>query len=83
MDADVLISCLIYIFWCQTQMISVYSRNKGIGLAVPTVLEGTVFLDILHQSQFLPLFSCFNPLLVESSFSISFWILQSDKKKTL
>ncbi len=30
--AEMLISCLIFIFWCQIQMFSVYSKNKGIGL---------------------------------------------------
>ena len=47
MEADILISCLVYIFWRQTQMFSMYSKTKGskpIGLAVPIVLEGTVYL---------------------------------------
>ncbi len=39
---EMLISHLIFIFWCQTQMFSVYSKNKGIGLTVPIPLEGSV-----------------------------------------
>ncbi len=42
MKAEMLISCLIFIFWCQTQIFSVCSKNKEIGLAVPVVLEGIV-----------------------------------------
>ncbi len=38
-----LIYHLIFIFWCQTQMFSVYSKNKGIGLTVPILLEGSVY----------------------------------------
>ncbi len=41
-----LISHLIFIFWCQTQMFSVYSKNKGIGLTVPILLEGSVYMHI-------------------------------------
>ncbi len=41
--AEKLISRLIFIFWCQTQMFSVYSKNKGIGLNVPILLEGTEY----------------------------------------
>ncbi len=44
--AEMLISHLIFIFWCQTQMFSVYSKNKGIGLTVPILLEGTVYIYI-------------------------------------
>ncbi len=40
--AEMLISYLIFIFWCQTQMFSVYSKNNGIGLTVPILLEGSV-----------------------------------------
>ncbi len=40
--AEMLISHLIFIFWCQTQIFSVYSKNKGIGLTVPILLEGSV-----------------------------------------
>ncbi len=29
--------------WKQTQMFSVYSKNKGIGLTVPILLEGSVY----------------------------------------
>ncbi len=43
--AEMLISCLIFIFWCQTQMFSVYSKNKGIGLTVPILLEGECMLS--------------------------------------
>ncbi len=44
--AEMLISHLIFIFWCQTQMFSVYSKNKGIGLTVPILLEGSVYIYI-------------------------------------
>ncbi len=45
--AEMLISCLIFIFWCQTQMFSVYSKKKkGIGLTVPILLEGSVYIYI-------------------------------------
>ncbi len=40
---EMLICCLIFIFWCQTQMFSVYSKNNGIGLTVPILLEGSVY----------------------------------------
>ncbi len=51
--AEMLISCLIFIFWCQTQMFSVYSENKGIGLTVPILLEGSVYVcDPGPQKQF-------------------------------
>ncbi len=46
MKAEMLISCLIFIFWCQTQMFSVYSKNKGIGLTVPILFEGSVYIYI-------------------------------------
>ena len=42
MKAEMLISYPIFIIWCQTQMFSVNSQNKGIDVAVPVVLEGTV-----------------------------------------
>ena len=41
--AEMCISWLIFIFWCQTQMFPVYSKNKGIGLTVPILMEGTVY----------------------------------------
>ncbi len=44
--AEMLISHLIFIFWCQTQMFSVYSKNKGIGLTVPILLEGSVYVYV-------------------------------------
>ncbi len=44
--AEMLISCLIFIFLCQTQMFSVYSKNKGIGLTVPILLEGSVYIQV-------------------------------------
>ena len=34
MEADILVSCIAFVFWCQSQMFSVYSKNKGTGLAV-------------------------------------------------
>ncbi len=39
-----LISHLIFIFCYQTQMLSVYSKNNGIGLTVLILLEGSVFI---------------------------------------
>ncbi len=44
--AEMLISWLIFIFWCQTQMFSVYSKNKGIGLTVPILLKGSVCISV-------------------------------------
>ena len=32
----------MYIFWPQIQLSSVYSKNKGIDLAVQIILEGTL-----------------------------------------
>ncbi len=52
--AEMLISRLIFIFWCQTQMFSVYSKNKGIGLTVPIILEGSVYI-ITYVNVFLSL----------------------------
>lgn len=43
LNAEMLISCLILIFWSQTQMFLVYSKTKGIGLAGAIVLEVTVY----------------------------------------
>ena len=37
-------------FFSQPQMYSVYCKNKGIGLAVPIHLEGTVCLEYLWPS---------------------------------
>ncbi len=57
--AEMLISCLIFIFWCQTQMFSIYSKNKGIGLTVPIILEGSVCdLNIKRSGVFSSLFMC-------------------------
>ncbi len=54
-----LIAHLIFIFWCQTQMFSVYSKNKGIGLTVPILLEGSVFADISHTQK-----QCYKPVII-------------------
>ena len=40
------ISCLIFIFWCQTQMFSVYCHSKGIDLAVSIALEWTESINL-------------------------------------
>ncbi len=50
--AEMLISHLIFIFWCQTQMFSVYSKNKGIGLTVPILLEGSVYVKLMGEGTF-------------------------------
>ena len=42
--AEIRICHFAYIFWPQTQLSSVYCKNKGIHLAVPILLEGSVYL---------------------------------------
>ena len=41
--AEILNSCLMFIFLSQPQMYLVYCKKKGIGLAVPILLKGTVY----------------------------------------
>lgn len=41
-NAEILNSLLVFILWAQTQMSSIHSKNKWIGLALPVGLEGTV-----------------------------------------
>ena len=45
MDADILLSCIIYIFWCLTQMLSVHSKNQGTGLSSSSSFGGDCSLQ--------------------------------------
>ena len=38
----VIVTCLMFIYLSQPQIYSVYYKNKGIGLAVPILLEGNI-----------------------------------------
>ena len=47
--SEMLNFCLMFIFLSQPQMYSVYCKNKGIGLAVPILLEGNVYQSWLSK----------------------------------